>query len=212
MKKLIILIMMFGSVYSQCLGDMNEDGIKDILDIVNLVNDILDGDDVCEEVVDICDGLTEVELWGEYYDIESTTGLDLGMHGLTGSMPSEIGCLTNLTYMWLGMNQLTGEIPIEIGNLMNLEQLNLYGNDLTGSIPSEIGNLINLTMLDLSVNQFTGGIPSEIGNLTNLTTFNLSYNQLTGEIPPEVCTLMASINLSIWWYFLQGNNLINTCE
>jgi len=24
--------------------------------------------------------------------------------------------------------------------------------------------------------------------------------------------LMASINLSIWWYFLQGNNLINTCE
>ena len=40
---------MLGSVYSQCLGDMNEDGIKDILDIVNLVNDILDGDDVCEE-------------------------------------------------------------------------------------------------------------------------------------------------------------------
>ena len=49
MKKLLILIMMFGSVYSQCLGDMNGDGIKDILDIVNLVNDILDGDDICEE-------------------------------------------------------------------------------------------------------------------------------------------------------------------
>ena len=41
MKKLIVLVMMFGSVYSQCLGDMNEDGVKDILDIVTLVNDIL---------------------------------------------------------------------------------------------------------------------------------------------------------------------------
>ena len=49
--------MMFGSVYSQCLGDLNGDGIKDILDIVNLVNDILDGDDVCEEC-----GLTYEEM------------------------------------------------------------------------------------------------------------------------------------------------------
>ena len=29
MKKLIILIMMFSSVYSQCLGDLNEDGVND---------------------------------------------------------------------------------------------------------------------------------------------------------------------------------------
>ena len=42
----------------------------------------------------ICDGLTEVELWGEYYDIETTTYLDLWNSGLTGSIPPEIGCTT----------------------------------------------------------------------------------------------------------------------
>ena len=115
--------MMFGSIYSQCLGDMNGDGIKDILDIINLVNDILDGDDVCEEV-DLygctdpvacnfdpfttifdntceyegcpCNGLTEVELWGVTYDIESTAYINLWGQGLTGSIPPDEWFLTFL--------------------------------------------------------------------------------------------------------------------
>ena len=130
-----------------------------------------------------------VELWGECYNIEEITNLSTPNSQTSGQLiPSSIGNLTNLTGLWLDGNQLIGEIP------------------------AEIGNLTNLTHLSLGDNHHTGEIPSEIGNLTNLTTFNLSYNKLTGEIPPEVCTLMASINLSIWWYFLQGNNLINTCE
>ena len=187
MKYLWILILC-STAFTQCLGDMNEDGIKDILDIVNLVNDILDGDDVCEEVEpSLCDGLTEVELWGEWYDIESTTFIGLQGQGLTGSIPPEIGCLTNLTNLWL------------------------YGNQLTGEIPVEIGNLTNLTFLDLYNNQLIGTIPPEIGNLTNLIHLNLSDNQLTGEIPQEVCDLIESNNLDMN-YILYGNNLINTCD
>ena len=238
MKKLIILIMMFGSVYSQCLGDMNEDGIKDILDIVNLVNDILDGDDVCEDldpygctVPDACnfdpfatifddscdyvtcagcDGIPNsgleldecgvcdgdgsigdcgcgVELWGEYYGIAITTDINLWGQGLTGSIPLEIECLTNLT------------------------NLDLHANQFSGEIPPEIGNLTNLTYLDLSVNQLTGELPSSIGNLTNLTHLILAVNQLTGEIPAEVCNLIESNNLYID-LITSENNLINTCE
>jgi len=71
----------------------------------------------------ICDGLTEVELWGEYYDIATTDTLDINHQELTGSIPPEIGCLTNLTSLFLGGNQLTGEIPSEIGNLTNLATL-----------------------------------------------------------------------------------------
>ena len=200
--------MMFGSIYSQCLGDMNGDGIKNILDIVNLVNDILDGDDVCEEPEpSICTGLTEVELWGETFDIVTTTSIDLFSQGLTGSIPPEIGCLTNLTNLWLYGNQLTGEIPPEIGNLTNLTDLDLSSNQLSGEIPSEIGNLTNLTGLWLYVNQLTGEIPSEIGNLTNLTFLSLSDNQLSGEIPQEVCDLIESNNLDMDW-ILEVNNLI----
>ena len=81
-----------------------------------------------------CTGLTEVELWGEYYDIERTTSIHLGSQELTGSIPPEIGCLTNLTYLYLYNNQLTGEIPPEVCDLIESNNLDmswiLNGNNL----------------------------------------------------------------------------------
>ena len=121
-----------------------------------------------------------VELWGESYSIFYTTELNLPNSGLTGSIPPEIGNLTNLERLYLENNQLTGSIPPEIGNLTNQSVLNLENNQLTGSIPPEIGNLTSLDYLNLKNNLLTGSIPSEIGNLTNLSTLNLSINQLTG--------------------------------
>ena len=107
---------------------------------------------------------TEVTLWGVVYSVEDTDSLpNLPYSGLTGSIPSEIGYLTNLI------------------------KLNLYGNQLTGSIPPEIWNLTNLTYMNLGSNQLTGSIPPEIGNLTNLYGLSLRDNQLTGIIPDEIC-------------------------
>jgi hypothetical protein len=121
-----------------------------------------------------------VYLWGEYYSIENTTELNLS--GLTGSIPPEIGNLTNLTILNLHYNQLTGSIPPEIGNLTNLEWLDLSYNQLSGSIPSEIGNLTNLTYLWLNDNQLTGEIPESICDLnmnwSDPNNFNISENQL----------------------------------
>jgi len=83
----------------------------------------------------------EVELWGECYNIETTTYLTLMNSGLTGNIPSEIGQLTNLIALYLHNNQLTGEIPSEIGNLVNLQWLTLNNNCLTGIIPESICNI-----------------------------------------------------------------------
>ena len=51
MKKFIlsILILTSTSLYAQCEGDLNGDGIKNILDIVALVNEVISGDTECEE-------------------------------------------------------------------------------------------------------------------------------------------------------------------
>ena len=133
----------------------------------------------------LCNEETEVELWGECYNIEETTELEL--------------------------SDIDGEIPPEIGNLTNLESLTLYSNQLTGEIPPEIGNLTNLIRLNLMNNQLTGEIPSEIWNMTNLTTLHLGWNELTGEIPQAVCDLIESNNLDIN-NILEGNNLTNTCD
>ena len=41
----------------------------------------------------------EVELWGECYNIETTTELVLYSNQVSGEIPPEIGNLTNLTYL-----------------------------------------------------------------------------------------------------------------
>ena len=58
-----------------------------------------------------------VNLWGVDYSIEDTESLTLGGNQLTGSIPSEIGNLTNLTWLWLLDNDLSGEIPESICDL-----------------------------------------------------------------------------------------------
>ena len=90
--------------------------------------------------------------------------------------------MINLTQLILGSNQLTGSIPPEIGNLTNLEVLWLSDNQLTGSIPPEIGNLTNLIGLRLNDNQLTGIIPDEICNQGDSSP-ELEYNQLCPPYP-----------------------------
>ena len=62
MKNIFILITVCTVGYTQCLGDMNSDGIKDVLDILILADDILDGDTVCDEITDVC-----VDIDGNFY-------------------------------------------------------------------------------------------------------------------------------------------------
>jgi Leucine-rich repeat (LRR) protein len=122
---------------------------------------------------------------------------------LNGSIPPQLGSLTNLTYIDLPGNDLTGPIPPELGNLTELQYLNLYDNDLVGPIPREVAKLTNLQKLDLSYNNLVGPIPPELGNLTELQYLNLYNNNLTGPIPREVAKLTNLQKLD-----LSYNNLV----
>ena len=122
------------------------------------------------------------------------TGLALGSRSLTGSIPWELGSLSELTVLDLHKNSLTESIPPELGSLSELTNLNLGGNDLndlvgnslTGKIPPELGGLSKLTYLNLVGNSLTGKIPPELGDLSKLTVLNLHANSLTESIPPEL--------------------------
>ena len=119
---------------------------------------------------------------------------------LSGPIPPELGSITNLTGLHLFSNQLTGEIPEELAQLTNLQDLSLYDNQLTGTIPSELANLTRLEALHIDTNRLSGSIPPELGSLTNLRWLTLHDNQLTGEIPAELGRLT---NLEQVW--LAGN-------
>lgn len=87
------------------------------------------------------------------------TGLRLPGNGLSGSIPSSLGELSNLERLYLDKNKLTGRIPDALGDLSILRVLWLEGNGLTGPIPSSFGELSNLAVLVLDENKLTGRNP-----------------------------------------------------
>jgi len=139
----------------------------------------------------------------EIGDLTNLKILNFWSNLLTGPISPEIGNLTDLSNLTLMNNVLSGSIPSEIGNMINLQTLWLHSNNLTGSIPSSIGNLTNLESLSLYENQLSGSIPAEIGNITNLYDLNIGNNQLSGSIPPEIGNLSNSLTI----LSLEENNL-----
>ena len=142
------------------------------------------------------DGLTG-SIPPELGGLTELTRLSLLSNALTGSIPAELGALSNLTELTLSTNQLTGSIPVELRQLTNLTILGLANNQLTGRIPTELSQLTKLTNLSLDNNQLTGGIPRELGELTELTSLILSLNQLTGGIPTELGQLTKVTTFSL---------------
>lgn len=123
------------------------------------------------------------------YSQERVQYIHLSYNNLVGSIPEEIGNLTELYTLDLSGNTLTGEIPSSIGNMHILGYLYLNNNQLTGSIPQEIGNLSDLRACYIYENQLMGNIPSKFGNLINLEYCYLFGNQLTGEVPETLSRL-----------------------
>ena len=132
------------------------------------------------------------------------TSLGLQHLQLTGTIPAELGSLTNLKTLWLSGNQLSGEIPVELGDLTNLTRLSLGNNQLSGEIPEKLGGLTNLRWLELSGNQLNGEIPEELGKLTNLIHLYLHGNQLSGQTPAELGKLTNLTNLYLHENQLSG--------
>ena len=141
----------------------------------------------------------------ELGNLTNLTHLYLYNNELTGTIPAELGALTVLTELLLNGNNLTGTIPTELGNLTNLITLNLFDNELTGTIPAELGALTVLRGLHLNGNNLTGTISTELGNLSSLEALNLLDNELTGTIPAELGALTVLTGLH-----LNGNNLTGT--
>ncbi len=131
--------------------------------------------------------------------------LDLGENELFGTLPPELGDLSNLRRLGLGDNQLQEEIPSELGNLAELRYLSLTRNLLRGEIPWELGNLTYLEVLGLGRNDLEGEIPSELGNLANLRELYLWGNRLRGEIPPDLGNLSALEKLHLQDNLLEGS-------
>ncbi|KAH9783406.1 MDIS1-interacting receptor like kinase 2 [Citrus sinensis] len=122
-----------------------------------------------------------------------------------GSLPPEIGTLTELELLDLSENRLSNAIPGSLGNLLKVHYLNLSNNEFSHKIPTQFEKLqLQLSELDLSQNFLEGEIPSQICNMESLVKLNLSYNQLSGFIPNCFEDMHGLSSIDISYNRLQG--------
>ena len=132
---------------------------------------------------------------GEWHGVSTDSsgrvvGLDLPQNELSGTIPSELGRLTNLRWLSLYGNQLSGEIPPELGNLATLESLELSNNQLSGKIPPQLSNLINLRVLWLYNNRLEGCIPGGLTKVVRNDLFRLGLPFCSVPVTPTITTLI----------------------
>jgi len=79
--------------------------------------------------------------------------IHLGEEGLRGSIPTEVGMLSQLTTLRLNSNDITGSIPTEVGMLSQLIVLQLQENEISGTLPSEVCMLSKIALIELDDNR-----------------------------------------------------------
>ncbi|KAH7430221.1 hypothetical protein KP509_09G089100 [Ceratopteris richardii] len=111
----------------------------------------------------------------------------LNSHQLNGTLPPELGLLSNLSYLNVSENNFHGSVPAELGKLRKLTHLDLSSNGFTGSIPSSLSNCTLIQYLDLRFNSMSGSFPSFITSFASLTYLDMSRNSFRGErIPSDI--------------------------
>jgi Leucine-rich repeat (LRR) protein len=105
----------------------------------------------------------------------------------TGTIPTEVGLLTGLTFFSIEQNHIDGTIPSEFGLLTDLTTLNIGENDLDGPVPPEIGDLEDLQELVIQCNDLSGALPAELAQLDALTRLDASCNvNVCGCVPGDL--------------------------
>jgi len=139
-------------------------------------------------------------------DDDTIYNLVLEDNNLKGSIPFEIGLLTNLEYINLANNNLYGTLPVQLSRLSNLDSLDLAGNSLGGNNNRDVADFIlalsrSLIHINLEANQLQGSIPDvKYGTdyLNRLVELYIGFNPLLiGTIPNSVGQLTQLQELNI---------------
>jgi hypothetical protein len=104
---------------------------------------------------------------------------------------TEFGNMTNLEFFSMNDNDLTGTIPTELGYLRNMTRMIFKDCFLSGTIPVQLGNMTRLENLSLESNLLTGTAPAEVCNLRNqqLAVFvtDCKHDKVGVDCPVDAC-------------------------
>ncbi|KAH9698937.1 putative LRR receptor-like serine/threonine-protein kinase [Citrus sinensis] len=129
--------------------------------------------------------------WGQLpithvIEFEEDPNRSLLENGLNGTLPPELGKLSNLQKLRLPSNNLRGDLPKDYENLKNLTIFGIGGNYLSGPIPTFIAKWVNLYALYVSDLQTMGFSFPKSANLSSISSLILRNCSITGSIPPYI--------------------------
>jgi hypothetical protein len=131
-------------------------------------------------------GCVSINLGGTVGTQNVVTTVTLGSNGIKGTIPSDLGLLTALTYFRVTSNALTGKLPASIGHWTALTIFAVNNNALTGTIPASIGNWSQIQRAYFDDNQFTGTMPIGICSFIGRANGDQLWADCMSEI---VCSL-----------------------
>lgn len=118
--------------------------------------------------------------------VENLGDLVGDFNDFTGSIPSDLGLLTNMKVFKFNSNSLTGTVPQSLyDNFQDAFIFSLHDNQLSGTLPTTGLWRDKLEMFGVGT-QIVGKLPTEIGLAPNLKELLVHSNQLTGTIPSEI--------------------------
>ncbi|WVZ79096.1 hypothetical protein U9M48_026717 [Paspalum notatum var. saurae] len=117
---------------------------------------------------------------GSLGNFTSIITIDLSNNNIGGTIPEDLPA--TLQSFFLSANQLTGSIPSSLSKLKNLTAMSVNNNRLNGDLPDAFDPLNRLVNLDMSYNNLTGLLPSSMKSLASLTALHMQDNQLSGTL------------------------------
>lgn len=134
--------------------------------------------------------------------------LNLEYNGLSQTIPTEVGLLTDLTAnLRLGGNRYSGvRLTLIIRGIL-VHRILIPALYVSGTIPTQIGLIPLTSQLRLESSSLAGDIPTELGELNLMGGgFYLQDNILSGTVPSEIF-LMTILSENFW---ISGNDLIGS--
>ncbi|XVF71651.1 hypothetical protein PTKIN_Ptkin12aG0056500 [Pterospermum kingtungense] len=140
----------------------------------------------------------------EIGNLSNIMSLDFSENELSGSIPATTGRLLEVQGLYFADNKLQGSIPYNICQLESLSELDLSGNVLQGPIPMCFGDLISMRSLYLDSNKLDSTIPFSFWGLKDILRVDLSSNYLNGSLPLDIG------NLKVLTYLNLSRNLLSS--
>ena len=206
MKKITLSLLVLISIdlYAQCQGDMNNDGVVNIIDIISQVNFILsDNNGICEDCIDLdndnlCDNEDDCVGFFGVCSFCDENGINPD-----GFYCGDLLVLQNI----IDINpSLANFEPVDLGiQTWSIENNRISALDISNlgiiALPSNIDQLDELNFLNLSDNQISQ-LPYNISNLMNLDILYLDNNWTLQQLPYNLCNLPNDCIINITNHYL----------